>query len=387
MRILQVHNFYRQAGGEDVVVANERALLVNHGHKVYTWTTSNDAITGFWERARVAVQTPYSPSAREKMQNQIIAFAPDIVHVHNFFPLLSPSIYDSCRDMGVPIVQTLHNFRTICAGSLLMRDLRPCEDCIGSSPYQAVLHGCYRGSRLGSLAVARMIDMHHKKGTWRDKVDRFIALTHFGKAKFVEAGFPAEKIVVKPNFVEDRHLVRAGDAGRAGALFVGRLSPEKGIYTLVKAWSTLDVPLRVIGDGPLLDVVRDATGPDIVSLGRTAPGEVAAEMERASFLVFPSEWYEGFPITIAEAFSRSLPVIASRLGAMAEIVEDGITGLHFAAGDTRDLASKVEWAVMHPERMLEMGRNARKKYEEKYTPEKNLKELMNVYSEAIISND
>ena len=345
MRVLIVHNSYQQAGGEDTVVANEHALLEKHGWETRLWSVSNDVIAGTWSKITAAMHATYSRPAREELARLIAEFRPAVVHVHNFFPLLSPSVYDACRAAGVAVVQTLHNYRTICAGALLMRDGRPCEDCIGGSPYQGALHGCYRGSRIGSLAVARMVDTHRRRGTWSHKVDRFIALSVFSKSKFVAAGFPADRIAVKPNFAEDRPVV--GPVTRAGALFVGRLSPEKGIETLLRALEGLDVPMRVVGDGPLRKRVEDASRPGIVALGWKTPAEVAAEMARASFLILPSAWPENFPVTIVEAFCQGLPVIASRIEALEEIIEDGATGLFFSPGDADDLATKVRWAHQH----------------------------------------
>ena len=381
LRILQIHNTYQKAGGEDAVVASEGALLAGRGHEVRLWSVDNAVIAGPWAKLRTAWQVPYSHAARRQLGQIIADFGPDVAHVHNFFPLLTPSIYDACRDAGVPVVQTLHNYRTICAGALLLRDGRPCEDCIGGSPYQGALHGCYRGSRPGSLAVARMIARHRGQGTWRTKVDRFIALTEFAKAKFVEAGFPAEKIAVKPNFVEDTGPQEA-ETERNGALFVGRLSPEKGIGTLLTAWRDLDVPLRIAGDGPLMSMAQSTASRNVVPLGSLPPAAVNQEMARAAFLVMPSQSYETFGMVIAEAFSKGLPVIASRLGAMAEIVEDGVTGLHFTPGDSGDLAAKARWAADHPEEMHNMGANARCVYQEKYAPEVNYEMLLAVYEKA-----
>jgi glycosyltransferase involved in cell wall biosynthesis len=384
--ILIIHNTYQQAGGEDVVVASEGALLQKHGHEVHLHSVSNDVIQGWSRKVVTAWRSPYSRWGRRETLRIIKEIAPAVVHVHNFFPLLSPSVYDACRDSGVAVVQTLHNYRTICAGALLMREGKLCEDCIKGTPYQAVLHGCYRDSRLGSLAVARMIDTHRRQGTWATKVDRFIALTEFSKGKFVEGGLPSEKIVVKPNFVEAAEPGTLVDADRKGALFVGRLSQEKGIETLLRAWQSLDVPLRIVGDGPLLDMIRGKTPRAVAALGRREPKQVMKEMARAAFLVMPSEWYEGFPMILAEAFAQGLPVIASRLGAMEEIIKDKVTGLHFTSGDAEDLAKKVHWASEHPEDMCRMGLKARSIYEEKYTPETNYRQLMAVYGEAIEEN-
>jgi glycosyltransferase involved in cell wall biosynthesis len=385
MRILITHNSYQQAGGEDTVVANETALLKAHGHDVYSHSVSNHIIQSRFQKVATALQVHYSRWGQREAARAIQQTMPDIVHVHNFFPLLTPAIYDACRDAGVPVIQTLHNYRTICAGGLLMRAGRPCEDCVTGSPYQAVLHSCYRGSRLGSLTVARMVAFHRKHRTWSTKVDRFISLTKFAKKKFIDAGFPEKLIVVKPNFTMGNNIDVEERTVRTGALFVGRLSAEKGIGTLLKAFSAIDVRLRVVGDGPLLDDVANlaAANPQIESLGHLSSQRVSLEMAEAGFLIFPSEWYEGFPMTIVEAFSAGLPVIASRLGGMAELIADGVTGLHFNSGDEKDLADKVRWAADNPGEMLRMGRNARLVYEDKYTPEKNYQQLMAVYRDVI----
>jgi glycosyltransferase involved in cell wall biosynthesis len=381
VRVLIVHNSYQQAGGEDAVVANEYALLDRHGWETRLWTVSNDSIIGAWTKIATAIRTPYSRVASDRLAAVIADFSPAVVHIHNFFPLLTPSVYDACRTAGVAVVQTLHNYRTICAGSLLQRNGHACEDCIGASPYQAVLHGCYRGSRIGSVPVARMIDLHRRRGTWLHKVDRFIALSAFAKSKFVAAGFPADKIVIKPHFAQDRPV--SGSSARAGALYVGRLSAEKGITTLLRAWRDIEVPLRVVGDGPLRGLVERAASSKIVAVGWKTPAEVAEEMARAAWLIVPSIAPENFGLVIIEAFSHALPVIASRIPTLEGIVNDGENGLLFSAGDAGDLASKVSWAFRHPEAMWSMGVKARRAYEENFSPSVNLRQLTKIYEAAI----
>lgn len=360
----------------------ERSLLEANGHKVALFIVNNDVIKGFKGKIKTALNIVYSKTSKKKVWLEISKFQPDLVHVHNFFPLLTPSIYDACHEAGVPIVQTLHNYRTICPGALLMRAGRVCEECVVGSAYKAVLYGCYRKSRLGTLSVARMVEFHRKKRTWAEKVDRFIALTSFAKSKFMEAGFPESKMVVKPNFFA-REEFSAESEERKGALFIGRLSIEKGIHTMLSAWRNLEVPLKVIGTGPLFDDIRTANLSAIRTLGFKKKKEVLREMGRANFLVIPSLWYEGFPMVLVEAFAHGLPIIASKLGSMAEIVEDGITGLHFEAGNAEDLAEKVRWSVKHPEEMRRMGENARKVYEEKYTPDINYRQLIKIYETVI----
>jgi len=326
----------------------------------------------------------WNSSLKGKFEQAIRQHRPDLVHVHNTFPLASPAVIHAAKAEGVPVVMTLHNYRLLCVNALFFREGRVCEDCLGRLPWRGVVHGCYRDSRLASLGVASMLALHRALGTW-NLVDRFIALTEFARQKFVEGGLPAEKIVVKPNFV---HPDPGPGEGRGGyALFVGRLSPEKGVRTLLRAWGLLGgrVPLKVVGDGPLAGEVREAARrlPGVEWLGRKSPEEVYALMGEAAFLVFPSEWYEGFPRVLAEALAKGLPILATALGSQASIVADGRTGLHFRPGDPEDLAAKVEWLLLHPEELRRMRREARAEYEAKYTAERNYQLLMEIYGQAL----
>jgi len=381
VRVFIAHNVYQQRGGEDAVVDGECELLTKNGHDTYIFLCNNDELQTIRNRVEAGLNTVWSRKSVYKIGIDLNCFRPKLVHVHNFFPLITPSVYDACIEAGVPVVQTLHNYRILCPGALLMRDGHVCERCIHSSPYHAVLYKCYRDSRLGSFAVARMVDYHRRRSTWNHKVDRFIALTEFAKSKFVEAGIEPEKIAVKPNFVTDPFPDALPGGKRKGALFVGRLSVEKGIVTLAWAWRRLDYPLTVAGDGPesgWLDGVSS-----ISRLGQVGSRRIGTLMATSAFLVMPSEWYEGFPMVLVESFAHGLPVIVSRLGSMAEIVEDGVTGLHFEPGDAEDLAEKAQWMIDHPRQCREMGENARQVYLEKYTPEKNYQMLMRIYKEAI----
>jgi len=381
VRILLVHNEYVNKGGEDVVLANEAELLKSHGHEVTLATVSNKSIHGAVGQLRTALFTASSPFGARWMRERLAETRPDVVHVHNFFPLLSPSIYGVCNDRAVPVVQTLHNYRTLCSNAMLLRDDHPCELCVTGSPYQGVRYGCYRNP-VASLPLAHMIARHRSEGTWQRRVDRFIALTKFARSRFLAAGFPAEKVVAKPNFVADPGEPATPAGQGESVLFVGRLAPEKGIATMMRAWEGLEVPLAVAGDGPLRPLVEASASPFVKALGWKSGPEVAAEMGRCRFMVMPSEWYEGFPMTLVEAFSMGRPVLVSRLGSMAEVIEDGVTGLHVNPGDPADLAAKVRWAYDHPEAIAEMGRNARAVYLDRYTAERNYAMLIDVYEQA-----
>ncbi|MGZ4958247.1 MAG: glycosyltransferase [Methylomonas sp.] len=385
MKILFVHNYYQHGGGEDNVVAAESRLLAERGHDVELWSVDNkDLPPGLTGKIKTAFSANYSAVSRAVARDKLRRFKPDVVHVHNFFPQISPSIYDACRDESVPVVQTLHNYRLICPGAMLMRDGKICEQCINGSPYQAAFYGCYRGSKLGSLVVANMVARHRNQGTWQHKVSRFIALTEFAKSKFVEAGFPADKIAVKANFMRDPLLDSPwpNPATPAFALFVGRISSEKGINTLLSAWSALDdaVMLKVAGSGPLEALLQGKH--NIQALGRQNADEVSQLMQNAAFLILPSEWYEGFPLVLVEAFAHGLPVLASRLGSMADIIEDGKTGLLFTPGDAGDLAGKAMWLLENPQQAQKFGENARHTFLAKYTAEQNYAQLMAIYKNA-----
>lgn len=384
MRLLQLHNRYQRPGGEDVVVRAERELLKNHGHIVDLLEVDNAGIVGFAGKMKTALGTIYSPEAKRRLAARISSFHPHVVHVHNFFPLLSPSIYWACREAGVPVVQTLHNYRLICPNGLLLRSGLPCEDCVGTKfAWPGVLHACYRGSRLGTASVAMMANAHRWLGTWSNRVDIFIALSEFAKKKLAEGGLPREKINIKPNFVSDSGSL--GDGSGGFALFVGRLSQEKGIELLLSARKRLrtTILLKIVGDGPQSNRVIEATKDcGIDYLGHLSQDQVRQLMEQASFLIHPSFCYENCPLAIVEAFSVGLPVVAAGQGSMASIVEDGRTGLHFRPGDAEDLAAKIEWAVGHREQMASMGREARAEYLAKYTPERNYEMLTQIYSQV-----
>jgi glycosyltransferase involved in cell wall biosynthesis len=382
MRILQLHNFYKIAGGEDVVVRSEKSLLEAHGNSVVLLDVDNDAIASKFSQAMTAVNAIYSPASKQRVLQEINRFQPDVVHVHNFFPLLSPAVYDACREAGVPVVQTLHNFRLFCANSFFYRDGKVCEDCMGKFfPTPAVVHACYRDSRIGSAVVGTMQTVHRIRGTWRDRVDRYIALTDFARNKFIEGGLPANKITVKPNFVS----VDPGCGEGQGdyALFVGRLSPEKGLETLLAAWEKLGdrIGLKIIGDGPLAPTVEQAATriPGVEWMGRQSQDQLQALMKNAQVLIFPSVWYETFGLVVIEAYAGGVPVIASNLGTMSLLIDPGRTGLLFRAGDPQDLQERIEWILSHPLEVKKMRQEARREFESKYTATQNYQQLMEIY--------
>jgi len=383
--VLLIHNRYRQPGGEDVVFEAEKLLLERYGHKVITFTEDNAKLSKV-NPLKIAVNAVWSREAQKKILKLIEEKKLNVVHFHNTFLRISPAAYYVVKKKGIPVVQTLHNYRVICPGSLLMRNGHVCENCLKKKvPWPGVIHGCWRNSKAGTALVVVMLVVHRLLRTWTEQVDVYITPTEFVRRKFIEGGLPAEKIVVKPNFVYPDPGI--GEHKENFALFVGRLSAEKGVRTLLSAWRLLkDIPLKIVGNGPLMTEVKERVERErfaVEVLGWRTREEVLALMRNASFLLFPSEWYETFGMTIIEAFACGLPVIASKLGAMAEIIEDGRTGLLFEPGNPEDLAAKVEWLLSHPQELARMSKEARAEYEAKYTAERNYEMLMAIYHRAL----
>lgn len=389
MKVLLVHNEYQQPGGEDIVFRQEARLLSRFGHQVLTYKRSNHEVSEYSgiQRLLLPRRLIWAEDARQEVARILAQVRPDIVHVHNTFTQISPSVYIACRSAGIPVVQTLHNFRLLCPAATFFRNGKVCEECVSHSLWRSVKHGCYRSSRVATAAVAMMLAAHRSLRTWTDNIDAYIALTEFARQKYIHAGFPVDRIHIKPNFVDPDP--GQGNAKGDYALFVGRLSEEKGLQTLLSAWSYIKMPIRlfIVGDGPLrpeLEEYAAAYGLSSVSfLGRLKHEETREAIKRARFLILPSECYENFPMTIVEAFASGTPVICSRLGAMREIVEAGRTGLHFAANNSEDLAEKVSWAWIRDREMRAMGKEARREYETKYTAEKNYSRMMDIYHRAL----
>ncbi|HET7248423.1 MAG TPA: glycosyltransferase [Gemmatimonadales bacterium] len=379
LRVLVAHNAYQHRGGEDGVVEAEVSLLRARGHTVELYLRQNDELhdMGAWAAAK---DTVWSSRTGADVARLVADFQPHVIHVHNTFALISPSVYAAAASARVPVVQTLHNFRLLCLQAMFLREGRVCEDCLGGMPWRGVLRRCYRGSAPQSAVLAATIGLHRAIGTYRKNVSRYIALTEFSRTKFMAGGLPGERISVKSNFADlpvlDHRRIRTG------ALFVGRLAPEKGTQVLARAAATrLPAVIDVIGAGPERSSLE--AGPGIRLLGSQTPQTVYAKMREAAYLVVPSVCYENFPLTVVEAFANGLPVIASRLGAMAELVRDGETGVLFEAGSAEDLARTMAWADAHPGDMTRMGRAARDEYELKYTPDRNYAALMDIYRAAI----
>lgn len=390
MKIVLVHNTYLIQGGEDVVFWQEGRLLREAGDEVIEYQRFNQEMEQYSTAQKLTLigRTIWSRQAHQEFGKLLDLHRPDVVHVHNTFPLISPSILWACHERNVPVVHTLHNYRLLCPGANFIRDGKPCEDCTRGTLWQSVPHGCYRDSAPQTAAVALMLSVHRSKQTWTRTVDRYIALTEFARSKFVHGGLPADKIVVKPNCVDPDPGERTETIGDY-ALFVGRVSEEKGALTLIRAWQKLKerIPLRIMGDGPALGSLETqvaAARMDHVSfIERQSRNAVIAAMKRARFVIFPSQLYENMPLTILEAFACGVPVVASRLGAMQEMVEEEVTGAFFDPNDADDLARVVGKTWSLGKDLQVWGKQARREFERHYSAPANYRALKRIYAEAI----
>ena len=386
MKILIAHNKYKTPGGEDSVFQDEKKLLESNGNEIIQYVRSNDEIISK-SLLLTSVQTVWNQSSYKEIQGILDSEKPDVIHVHNFFPIISPAIFYAAKSKGIPVVQTLHNYRLWCLNAYFFREGGVCEDCKGQ-PFMlpGIKHQCYRGSLGASAVLATMLSVHRALPTW-DNVDIFIVLSQFAYDKFAEYGLPTEKMRLKPNFVASLPLL--GNELDNSVLYIGRLSPEKGINTLISAWDQLGdrITLKIAGSGPMQEQVKAAARKNagIQFLGQQPKEKIYELLGQTKALIFPSLWYEGMPRTIIEAFSVGKPVIASNLGAMATMIDPGRTGLHFEPGNVDDLVKQVLWMLDHPSEWQAMGNQARQEFEQNYTAERNYEMLMDIYQQAIDS--
>jgi glycosyltransferase involved in cell wall biosynthesis len=382
VKLLFVHNSYKEPGGEDNVVAQESAALRAAGHSVEVLLFDNDNINSRAKSFATAIGVVRNRSALTRIARQIDAHRPDVVHFHNFFPLVSPAALGMVADLGVPVVQTLHNYRVICSGGMLMRNNAPCEACVGKAPFPALRDRCYRGSLAGTAAAVVMGAAFRRVVSARKDGITLIALTRFARDKLAASGLDPAQIVVKPNFGAD---AECGASQRPPSLlFVGRLSAEKGAETLLDVARQLpQTRIDIIGDGPQRDLLRANAASNVHFHGRLSHAETLAKIRGARALLMPSRWYEGFPMTVVEAFSCGTPVIASDIGSLQEIIEAGLTGLLVPPHDVFAWAAAAQRAHNESETFAKLGRNARKAYENHYCVRAGLAQLTSCYEAAL----
>lgn len=386
MKVLVIHNRYKQQGGEDHCFKAEVDMLKSHGITVETMVFHNDDIHSWISMVKLSYASIFNIHAAKKIQLKIDYFQPDIIHVHNFFYIISPSVFWTAKRNGIPVVFTVHNYRLICSGALLMRDNQVCELCIQKKfPIHGVKYKCHRGSAIQTAQLTFLTGIHKVMGTWTHKVDRYIALTAFAKQKLLSSGLKLKdsQLVIKPNFCAD-HGFTAFETRGDHYLFIGRLSHEKGLHILLEALKLKDFKLKIVGSGPMEDRVKQCVSEhrNLTYLGQMPNEAVKKELKMAKALLFPSTWYEGMPMTILEAYSTGTPVISTDIDNINEIVIDQYNGLHFSNGNSQSLV-KVLDDFEHMDDPGQIYLNARKTFEEKYTAEVNFKRLTNIYQSLL----
>jgi glycosyltransferase involved in cell wall biosynthesis len=388
MRILFVHDFYRNFAGEDSVAVRERALLERYGESVLFYGKDNNETNTYnlLQKARFFPRTIFSGKTRTEVKNMVRKFRPDVAYIHNIFPLISPSLYHTLREESVPSVQNVGDFRWFCPSGVFYRDNHICEECKKGAYWNAVYHRCFRESYVLSGLYAASIGVNRKLKVL-DKIDGMICMTRFSREKLAEVGVKPERLFIKPNFIDPSDIAPSIGTGRY-ALFLGRLSKEKGLWTMVRAFEEVkELQLRIVGTGPLEEDLRRYIAErnlTNISLDGFLQGSEKVEIVRNGlFTIFPSEWYENFPIVILESFAAGKPIIASRLGSIGLIVEDRKGGLHFEPGNERDLAEKIRWLASNPQQIEKMGTYNRRLVETVYGPEENYNTLTSIFKKVI----
>jgi glycosyltransferase involved in cell wall biosynthesis len=394
VKVLLAHNFYGSAApsGENQVFDAEKALLQLHGHEVTEFTRHSDEIRGrgAWGAVLGALSTPWNPFAAKALKRAVAAQGPDVVHTHNTFPLLSPAIFHAIGHRAARVL-TLHNYRLFCPAAIPMREGNVCTDCLDQgSVLPSLANGCYRDSRLATLPLAVNVALHRRLGTWTREVDAFIALSEFQRERMIEAGLPVELVHVKPNFYPGQPLVVPWHERRSSVVFAGRLTAEKGVLALVRAWLAWGATapeLRIVGDGDLRDELERlaATAPmvPIRFLGQLAGATAQEEIARACLLVLPSECFEGFPMVVREAFAFGTPAAVSNIGPLPSIVREGKNGVVFEPANPQSLLKTVRTAWETTGDLERLAAEARRSFETLYTEDANYRMLMKVYEQAM----
>lgn len=377
-KILMVHNYYQIPGGEDTVVLNEKRLLEEHGYMVVLYTRHNSELKSMGKLQKIGLPfiTIFNPRTYREIKKIIRDEKVEIVHVHNTLNLISPAVYYASVKMKVPVVQTIHNFRFLCPGATFYRDGYICEDCVSKGLGCAIKHKCYRGSRMQTLICVISTWIHRHTGIL-GKIN-YIALTEFNKEKLLQLKqIRPEQVFVKPNFVEGENT----NGLRIGFIFAGRLDELKGIRVLVAAWKLMGdraPQLTICGTGPLEDWCKAETkNLNVKMKGFVSNEETMRLIGTSKALILPTLWYEGFPVSILEAYSVGTPVICSNLGNAGAIVEENVTGWKFSPGNAKELALKViNWS--------NICITVKTVYDEKYTKRENYLQLNNVYKGSLI---
>lgn len=389
MNILQVHNYYQLKGGEDAVLDNEKSMLESKGHTVKRYTVKNSGITSVVDKLNVLCLMRESKKHAAKLQSILKIYRPDIVHIHNVYPLLTPAIFSSVKKLNIPVIQTLHNFRMICVNGLFYQKGKVCKKCLTGSRLSAITGKCYQNSHVASIAMADSLSYHNRINTWNKDVDGYIVLTNFAKNILTKYGIDKSKLFLKPNYLPDEgdgFIEQSSSTFKVPkkfAMFVGRLSEEKGIKWLVKSWKDIDYPLVVAGDGPLMNQLKEEENKNVIFVGMLGKLQLRKLYKTSSMLIMSSEWYEGFPMVILEAYMNAVPVLVPNIGGLPDIVQDSISGYVYELNNAEQFRLKVKTIFDNNKLQATLAKNAKNIFMKNYTEDVNYKQLMNIYKTII----
>lgn len=369
MKILQIHNSYIYYGGEDTVVANEKELLISKKHTVCQLIRKNKIETkGVFKKIKILFDLAYSKNSYKIIEKKINKLGiPDVVHIHNLFPLWTYSIIDFLYKKNIPIVMTLHNFRIIWSS-------------FGIFDKEALKYGCYKNSTIKSYFISKILNQNKKI---LNKVDKFITHTTFTKNTFIRHGIPKNKLIIKPNFIKKKKLKIRTISQKNKIVFASRISKEKGILTLVEAWKKTNLKIDILGDGPLLNELMNKNIKNMNFVGQKSSKEVLKIISNAKFLIFPSEWYESMPMTIIEAFSTGTLVLASNIGSIKSIIKHNRNGILFEPSNNLDLLNKVNWILKNSNKCDQIVKNAYNDFINLYSDNCNYNQLIKIYNKTI----
>lgn len=389
MKILAIHNFHRSgsSSGDDQVFKSETALLEAHGNEVIQYTISNDMFdqAGLWEKIRATFGMLWSFKHYKEVKEICEKEKPDIVHIHTFFPLLSPSILYAAKRSGCKVVTTLHDTRFVCPCATSLRGTQLCNECGDGHYFRMLKYGCFKGSRLQSVIVAFIFKFHRMKGSFYEQIDKYICLNENQINLLLNIGFDKEKIVKKYNFVPDAEAdlksIKVEGLPERYIVFYGRIGEEKGVSILMNIWEQLSIPLVVMGGGPLEEKFQKWADEKeyVYYLGYTEHSRCLSIVRGAEFVVFPSIWYEGCSMVEIEAESLGKAILATDLGFSSEAITDGVNGYKVRVGDLSEFIEQVESLWNNPKQCQKLGENARKDYEQKYMSEDNYWQLIGIY--------
>ena len=395
MKIFLVHNFYGSTApsGENTAFVSEASLLRNRGHSIVEFTRHSDELLhqGLYGTVRGALGTVWNPLSLRKLKSALREIKPEIVHVHNTFPILSPSVLYATSDLDIPTVMTLHNYRIGCSAATALRKDEPCTLCLDKkSVLPALRYGCYRDSRIATLPVSLMIALHRAKNTWKKNIDAFITLTEFQREKMIQFGIPEASLFVKPQFLENPPEPLPWQRRESKAVFIGRLYPAKGIHILIdswKKWGKSAAPLEIIGDGPMRNELMNAAGKSeaassISFLGNLSHAEAMRRLSSAKLLILPSLCFEGFPMVVQEAYAYGVPIAASNIGSLPYLIPENRSGTLFVPGNAESLLASVQPLLADDKQLRLLGAQAKQEFDSKYTAGKNYDILMSIYASA-----